>query len=97
MLEWHAHATRGEGFDTWLRGRFLEEWADPRAVTQLSTAFAHYDASDISRALQATMDLYRWLEDETCARWGYTIPVDGERQAIDITMRLLLPLERMST
>ena len=51
MLEWHARATRGDSHDTWLRGRFLEEWADPRAVAELNRAFAHYDAADMARAL----------------------------------------------
>jgi aminoglycoside 6-adenylyltransferase len=89
MLEWHARATRGDQFDTWLRGRFLEEWADPRAVEQLRDAFAHYDAGDIVRALRATMDLYRWLEDETAARWNYSIPLEGERRVAETALGFL--------
>lgn len=88
MLEWHAHAQKGDQFDTWLRGRFLEEWADPRAVAQLRDAFAHYDARDIARALLATMNLYRWLEDETAARWGYLCPRKGEEQAASLTKQI---------
>ena len=91
MLEWHARATRGEKFDTWLRGRFLEEWADPRAVEQLQRTFARYDTGDIASALQATMDLYRWLEDETAASWDYPIPLKGEHQTYQST-RNILPL-----
>ncbi len=30
MMEWQARAIRGPNYDTWFRGRFLEEWADPR-------------------------------------------------------------------
>ncbi len=89
MLEWHAHATKGEKFDTWLRGRFLEEWADPRAVAKLHLTFARYDAGDIANALQATMEMYRWLEDETAANWAYTIPIQGEQQAAQATQKLL--------
>ena len=33
MLEWHARV--GDGRDTWHNGRFLESWADPRAVAEL--------------------------------------------------------------
>lgn len=91
MLEWHAHATKGEKFDTWLRGRFLEEWADPRAVEQLRLTFAHYDAGDIADALQATIDLYRWLEDETAAHWGYAIPRESEQQAARAAQNLMQP------
>ena len=91
MLEWHARATRGAHYDTWLRGRFLEEWADPRAVAQLGVAFARYDAGEIAGALEATMTLYRWLEDETAAQWGYSPPGEGERQAALTAMHLLHP------
>jgi aminoglycoside 6-adenylyltransferase len=89
MLEWHARALQGEQIDTWLRGRFLEEWADPRALEQLGDCFAHYDARDVARALRGTMRLYRWLEDETARAWGYQPPVAGENQAAEMA-RLLL-------
>ncbi len=89
MLEWHARATRGADFDTWLRGRFLEEWADPRAVAALPGIFGRYDRADLASALEATMKLYRWLEDETAERWGYTPPRDGELRAATATEALL--------
>ncbi len=92
MLEWHARATRGADFDTWLRGRFLEEWADPRAVAALPRIFGRYDPADLAGALEATMELFRWLEDETCARWGYTVPRVGELQAQAATSALLAPV-----
>jgi len=41
-LEWHAHAL-DPTVDTWHAGRFLEQWADPRAVNELRSAFARYD------------------------------------------------------
>lgn len=95
MLEWHARATRGEGLDTWLRGRFLEEWADPRAVEGLSRAFAHYEVDDVAHALQATMDLFRWLEDETAAAWGYSVPREGEQEAAAAALRLLASVQTL--
>jgi len=58
MLEWHAHAMKGDWFDTWMRGRFLEEWADRARLEQLGRAFAQYEPDDIGRALRVTMDLY---------------------------------------
>jgi aminoglycoside 6-adenylyltransferase len=93
MLEWHAHAQKGEQFDTWLRGRFLEEWADPRALAELSATFAHYDRHDIRRALLSTMDLFNWLEYETANHWGYTCPHTGETQAAEATKRLIAELK----
>ena len=89
MLEWHAQAHNGDGYDTWLRGRFLEEWADPRAVEQLKEIFAHFEAIDIARALNATMNLYRWVEDETAVKWGYSVPLEGEKQAANATYLLI--------
>ncbi|MEI6309748.1 MAG: aminoglycoside 6-adenylyltransferase [bacterium] len=88
ILEWHARATRGPGHDTWLRGRFLEEWADPRVVAQLSGAFAHYDPADIWHALAVTMDLFRMVSLETAGLLGYSYPTDGAEYATGLVNRL---------
>lgn len=88
MLEWHARATRGPQVDTWMRGRFLEEWADPRAVQALGEAFAHYDEQDVWRALFATIDLFRWLEAETAERLGYPPLELGEQRASQLVQKL---------
>jgi aminoglycoside 6-adenylyltransferase len=88
VLEWHAHAVRGYGHDTWLRGRFLEEWADPRAVQQLSDAFAHYNETDIWRALAVTMDLFRWVSVETSKLLGYSYPANGADYVSELVNRL---------
>jgi aminoglycoside 6-adenylyltransferase len=69
LLEWHAHATRG--VDTWHDGRFLESWADPRAIAALPETFAIYASDDIRRAILATMTLISWLGRETAAKLGY--------------------------
>ena len=76
MVEWHARACVGGDCDTWDRGRFLEEWADPRARAALSDVFGRYDADDTWRALFASMDLFRWLARETAARLGHRYPAD---------------------
>lgn len=88
MLEWHTRARRGASVDTWMRGRFLEEWADPRAVAALPEIFAHYDEQDVWRALQATMTLFRWLALETAETSGYAYPAFGEERAVEIVSRL---------
>ena len=88
MLEWHARATKGADCDTWLRGRFLEEWADKRAVAELRGAFAHYDETDVWRALGATTDLFRWLAGETAQRLGYPYPSFGDERAPECVRRL---------
>jgi aminoglycoside 6-adenylyltransferase len=88
MLEWHARATQGPEHDTWMRGRFLEEWADPRAVMELRQAFARYDTDEIWRALAATMDLFRWVSVEAAGRWGYAYPTFGAERATELVHKL---------
>jgi aminoglycoside 6-adenylyltransferase len=90
MLEWHARASSGGEVDTWMRGRFLEEWADPRAVEALPKAFAHYDETDTWRALKATMTLFRWLAVETADLLHYSYPSLGARRATEFVEGLYL-------
>jgi hypothetical protein len=35
------------------------------------------------------MKVYRWLEDETADRWGYTSPIEGEQQAAAHAIKLI--------
>lgn len=88
MMEWHARAKKGWDYDTWMRGRFLEEWADPRVLEELPRAFAHYDKDDIWRALFATMDLFRWLSIETAEGLGYSYPTFGVKRATELVKSL---------
>ncbi len=80
MIEWHASAASGWSADTWHNGRFLEQWADPRAIDGLRGAFARYDAADVRHALFASMDLFRWLATEAAERLGYPYPTSAEKQ-----------------
>ncbi len=88
MMEWHARAMKGRDYNTWMRGRFLEEWTDPRALEGLPQVFAHYDKDDIWRALFATMDLFRWLSVEAAARLGYSYPTFGVERATELVKSL---------
>lgn len=80
MIEWHALATHEWKYDTWFRGRFLEEWAHPRAVKGLREAFARYDEKDIKHALLAATDLFRWLATETAQRMNYSYPTKAHNK-----------------
>lgn len=88
MMEWHTRATKGQTYDTWLRGRFLEEWADPRALENLSGAFAHYEEEDVWRALFVTMALFRWLAVETAEKLEYAYPEYGDERATELVHHL---------
>lgn len=88
MIEWHARATGGPSVDTWHSGHFLEEWADPRAIEGLRSAFAVYDEDDIWRALLVTMELYRWLAQETSEALGYSYPSDADMRIAGLVRQL---------
>jgi aminoglycoside 6-adenylyltransferase len=80
MLEWRARAEHGWDYDTWEKGRFLEEWTDPAALRALEKAFARYEDGDVRRALLATMDLFRSLATETAERLGYRYPTAADER-----------------
>jgi aminoglycoside 6-adenylyltransferase len=88
MAEWHARAIHGPGYDTWHRGRFLEQWADPRAIAGLKEAFAHYDPEDAWRGLEATTNLFQWMARETAGRLGYEYPASVEDEAVELLKKL---------
>jgi aminoglycoside 6-adenylyltransferase len=90
LLEWHARAVNGAQTDTWMRGRFLEQWADPRAVAALPAIFAHYEVEDMWRALETTMELFRWLACETANLWDYEYPTMGDEHTTELVQQLFV-------
>jgi len=93
MIEWHARAKHGWNYDTWFRGRFLEEWADPYALEGLREAFARYDKQDVGRALLATMGLFRWTATEIASKLGYQYPTDVDEHVSEWVRDCLLTME----
>jgi aminoglycoside 6-adenylyltransferase len=83
MTEWHARAGRNTNRRVWEDGRFLEEWADPRVLRDLSSSFAHYDANDMARTLLAMMKLFRWLAIETGERLGFAYPAEADTRVTE--------------
>ena len=92
MLEWHAHATNDDSVNTSIRGRFLEEWGQPARRGPLHGCFAHYHQQDITRALLATMDTFRWLAVETAAAWQYSYPEAAEQEITRLVLVTIAPL-----
>jgi aminoglycoside 6-adenylyltransferase len=93
MMERHARAIHGWQHDTWHDGRFLEKWADPRALSALREAYAHYDASDIRRALLATMETFRWVARETADGLGFSYPTLADERATAWVLNCLAEAE----
>ena len=83
------HARVVGGRRVWHRARFLEEWADPRAVAALRDAYARYDREDVARALLATMDLYRLLTTEIADRLRHPYPRTPDERATALVADLL--------
>ncbi|WP_458207317.1 aminoglycoside 6-adenylyltransferase [Haladaptatus sp. NG-SE-30] len=79
MIRWHTRARTTQ--DTWHGGRFLEEWADDRVVSELEGAFAQYDPDDLWRALFATMELFRWVAREVAEALAFDYPVEEDEAA----------------
>jgi aminoglycoside 6-adenylyltransferase len=75
MLEWHARATHHGNQGTWHGGRFLEEWADRRALDGITEVFPHYGKKEIRDSLFATMGLFHWLAVETAEHLHYPYPL----------------------
>jgi len=84
MIEWHADAARKGAVDTWMRGRFMEEWAAPEAMAALPDVYARHNEEDVWRALRATMNLFGGLARETAARWRLAYPFTAEEKARDL-------------
>jgi aminoglycoside 6-adenylyltransferase len=78
LLAWHAASSK-PAVDTWHEARFVERWADPRAVEAMREAYARYDRDDLARALRATMDIFERFERETAAKLGLPQPPDRAR------------------
>ena len=72
VIEYHARATRG--VDTWHNGRFIADWADPRVLVAIPALWARYDAGDAWHALDAAVDLFRWVAREAAAAMGLEYP-----------------------
>lgn len=71
MIEWHAQAAHGPDHNMWERGRFMEEWADPRVIAELASVRTTHDQPSIRLALVNTTALYRWLSTETASYLGH--------------------------
>ncbi len=78
MIRWHARALYGPEHDTWIRGRFLEQWADPRIVAVLPDTFGRAYGEDLWRALFETMNLFRWVAVETAEAFSFSYPAESE-------------------
>jgi aminoglycoside 6-adenylyltransferase len=88
ILEWRTRAERPD-VDTWHAGRFIERWADPRALRAFGLTFARYDEADVGRALFASIDFFRGQARETADLLGLAYPDDEDEFATRLVATIL--------
>ena len=82
MIEWHARALFGPDRDTWYKGRYLDEWADPRVLAALPNTYGRFTPEETWRALFAMLILYRWLAEETAVKNQFPFPQTAADQIL---------------
>ena len=88
MTEWYTRATQGCERDVWYDGRFIEQWAAPWVVKELTKVIAYYDSDDVWRALKANMELFQQLATKTAECWQYPYPVNEVEKVIEYVVEL---------
>jgi aminoglycoside 6-adenylyltransferase len=83
MMEWHAKAKHGWKYDTWFRGRFLEQWTDQQVLEELKSTFTHYDKQDTGKALMAALGLFCRMATEVAEKLSCHYPEEEDRRIID--------------
>lgn len=84
LLRWHSLAA-DPARDTWHGGRFLEQWADPRALAALREITVGFQPAALEEALRQVMDLFEWVQLECAGRLGLNarVPVEEVRRLVD--------------
>ncbi len=83
MLEQYETAQKGDDFDTWHAGRFVEEWADKNIVHEFSKIYAEYSINSIYNALYNSMILFTDIARQTAEKLKYTFPDKEESYTAD--------------
>lgn len=70
VVEWFEMALRGEDYDTWHDGRYLEEWVEPAIYDELIGTFVGFDTDSNWDALQNSMNLFTRLARSIATKKG---------------------------
>ena len=74
MAELYEHTKHVADYNIPERGRYFDIWASDNVKNKLKAAFAHYDRSDMIRALQVSAKLFRELSTTVAAELNYVYP-----------------------
>jgi len=94
MMEWHVQTEHDWKYDTWFRGRFLEQWTDQQILEELKATFTHYDEQDTRKALFAALNMFRRIATQTAKKLGYDYPEDEDRRIREWLITLLSDFEK---
>lgn len=83
LLEQQAHLRPNPPQHAWRYGRFLEEWADPRALAALPATYAASTLSSVRGAVAASLDLLDWLAPEVARLAGLSFSPNAVRPTAD--------------
>lgn len=61
IIEIFSKYKNGQDYETWHKGRFIEQWADPFIVEKMVSIYGTYDAENTWNALQRTISLFSTL------------------------------------
>lgn len=82
MLECREKAGRGDTFDCWHDGRFLDQWLDGKFAARLPETFGGYDATDLVRALFLTAELFSDAAKEAAEKRHFRYPAEAMEYAM---------------
>ncbi len=75
LIEWHAIVYQDKE-KIWPRGRFLEEWADPRIVSDLQKLQFVLHGNAFGDTNLMLFNLHRWIALEICTKQGFLFPFE---------------------
>ena len=87
MLRCQVH-----GADTWYGGRFMEQWADPRALAALPVCFPAFERESLQTSLLGMLELFRVTGEETAAKFGYEYPAATHEKIAALVANILSDL-----
>lgn len=84
MIRWHAESATVDKKVDMHGSRFFESWAETWIIRGLSTAYAHYDESDILRSLDSTIRLFSRVAQETAEELHFDYPAEYEEYSREL-------------
>ncbi|ASZ12171.1 aminoglycoside 6-adenylyltransferase [Chitinophaga pendula] len=61
IIEMYTKSIQGEAFETWHKGRYIEQWAAPFITAQLPGVYGRYEEEDAWKSLMAMIELFSEL------------------------------------